>query len=222
MYVYTYAHYVLLTENTHIYIQYILYHISTSAEPRTPRQGLGHHPTRSSRAHAIVTQRSTPEYDGPPHGHSRDFWNIRKMGGEVVPNIFQNDNCLVKKMGIKQLPKPWDNLRQSYMGAGWNPGKEVKILKGFWLRWFQLIPKKISEMGLSSQLVCSEQHFQLIDSDTPDNRQNFQDSTASEASTGVSYSLSDCSTNRNQWRDLRSSGLWPKDLQTCDSLIISS
>lgn len=83
-------------------------------------------------------------------------------------------------------------------------------------------PKKMSEMGLSSQLVCSEQHFQLIDSDTPDNRQNFQDSTASEASTGVSYSLSDCSTNRNQWRDLRSSGLWPKDLQTCDSLIISS
>ena len=83
--------------------------------------------------------------------------------------------------------------------------------KKIWVKW-DYHPNWFVQNNISS----------LIDHDTPDNLQNVQDSTASEASTGVSYSLSDCSTNRNQWRDLRSSGLWPKDLQTCDSLIISS
>ena len=102
MYIYIYAHYVLLTENTHTHIYcIILAHLQSQG---LRGKVLAITRPRSSRAHAIVTQRSTPEYDGPPHGHSRDFWNIHKMGGEVVPNIFQNDNCLVNKMGIKQLP----------------------------------------------------------------------------------------------------------------------
>ena len=116
---------------------------------------------RSSRAHAIVTQRSTPEYDGPPHGHSRDFWNIHKMGGgRLCPTSSKMTTVLWTKWVLNNY-QAVGQFEAELHGSGLKPWQRSEDPKRVLTAVVSTHPKNMSEMGLSSQLVCSEQHFQL-------------------------------------------------------------
>ena len=151
MYIYICTLCLVNRKHTHIYIynvQYILYHISTSAEPRTPRQGLGHHPT--------------PQLQGPCHRNTKvntriwwsSSWSLQGLlkhtqngGGRLCPTSSKMTTVLWTKWVLNNY-QAVGQFEAELHGSGLKPWQRSEDPKRVLTAVVSTHPKKYEWNGI--------------------------------------------------------------------------